>query len=86
MIAVLEEASRCFLNLCTSNDRKQRALYEEARDWFESADRTHLYAYENVCVVLGIEPAYLRRRVFALRDRRRMASPSAPQPRNAAGE
>ncbi|MCC6765219.1 MAG: hypothetical protein IT293_11210 [Deltaproteobacteria bacterium] len=79
MIAVLEEASRCFLNYCASSDRKQRALYEEAHAWFASSEDTHLYAYESVCNVLGFEPGSLRRRIFAVRDRRRAASAAAPR-------
>lgn len=80
MIAVLEEASRCLLNYCTSIDRKQRQLYEEARDWFASEDYEHLYSYENVCHVLGIDPAYLRRRIFAVRDRRAASTASSRRP------
>ncbi len=71
MIAVLEEAARCLTNYCTTTDRKQRILYEEARDWFASEDRSHLYAFENVCDVLGIDPAWLRRRIFDVRNARR---------------
>ncbi len=71
LIAVLEDAARCFLHHCAATDRKQRVLYEEARDWFFSADRTRLFAFESVCDVLGIDPAYLRRGMRAERDRRR---------------
>ena len=81
MIAVLEDASRCFLNYCTTTDRKQRELYLEARNWFASTGHGHLFAYENVCNVLGIDPDYLRRRIFAVRDRRRAAG--APTHRTA---
>ncbi|MCC6849835.1 MAG: hypothetical protein IT294_15130 [Deltaproteobacteria bacterium] len=77
MIAVLEEASRCLLNYCAAPDRKRRALSEEARDWFASTEQAHLYAYENVCHVLGIDPDFLRRRIFAVRERRRAASAEA---------
>jgi hypothetical protein len=77
VVAVLEEAARCFLNYGSSTDRKQRVLYDEARDWFASDDRSYLYAFENVCDVLGIEPAWLRRRLFALRERRRQAASEA---------
>jgi hypothetical protein len=74
LIAVLEDASRCFLHHCTATDRKPRALYEEARDWFFSDEHTRLFAFETVCDVLGIDAAYLRRRLRAERDRRRAAA------------
>lgn len=73
MLAVLEEASRCFLNYGTAQG-KQRVLYEEARDWFASSEQTRLYDFENVCNVLGIAPDYLRRRLIEVRDRRRAAA------------
>lgn len=74
MLAVLEEAARCFLNHGTA-EGKQRALYDEARDWFASSDQTRLYDFENICNVLGIEPDYLRRRLVEVRDRRQAAAP-----------
>lgn len=83
MIAVLEEASRCFLNYCASTDRKQRVLHEEACEWFRSAKQDHLYAFENVCNVLGIDPGWLRRRMFALRDERRARAGGNAPHRNA---
>jgi hypothetical protein len=74
MLAVLEEAARCFLNYGTAQG-KQRVLYDEARDWFASSDHTRLYDFENICHVLGIEPDYLRRRLIEVRDRRQAAAP-----------
>ena len=53
MVAVLEDAVRCFLNHYGAADRKQRILYEEARAWVLSAERTGFCAFENVCDVLG---------------------------------
>ena len=70
MVAVLEDAVRCFLNHYGAADRKQRMLYEEARAWLLSTEHTGLYAFENVCDVLGIEPGYLRRQLLARRDER----------------
>lgn len=80
MLAVLEEAARCFLDYGTA-EGKQRVLYEEARDWFASSAHTQLYDFENVCDVLGIDVGYLRRRLFELHDRRggtHTTAPSAP--------
>ena len=69
MLAVLEDAMRCFLDYGDA-EGKQRALYDEARGWLESDARMGLYDFANVCDVLGIEVAWLRRRLFALRRRR----------------
>lgn len=74
LIAVLEDASRCFLQHCTATERKPRVLYEEARDWFFSKENGRLFDFESVCDVLGIDADYLRRRMRAERDRRRAAA------------
>lgn len=82
MLAVLEEAARCFLNYGTA-EGKQRVLFEEARDWFASSAATQLFDFENVCDVLGIDVGYLRRRLLELRDRRggkRAPAPTARTP------
>ena len=84
MLAVLEEAARCFLNYGTA-EGKQRVLYEEARDWFASSANTELYDFENVCDVLGVDVDYLRRRLFELHDRRRGRA-GTTQPKSPAAE
>jgi hypothetical protein len=66
LLAVLEEAVRCFVRYRNATDRKQRALHLEARDWFSSNARARLFDFENVCDVLGINPEYMRERMFAL--------------------
>ena len=79
MIAVLEDAARCLLRSCTATvDRKLRDLYAETDGWFRSDARTELYDYENVCAVLGIDPDWLRARLFRLCDARRAATGATP--------
>lgn len=97
MLAVLEDAMRCFLNSCMATEGKRRTLYEETRDWLRSTEHTRLYDFDNICNVLGIDADYLRRRLFAQRDRVRAAAraatasaktdrdPDAPEPLRAAG-
>lgn len=83
MVAVLEEAVRSLFRYATTTDRKERRIYEEARDWFRSPEQTRLYDFENVCNVVGIDAGYFRRRLFALRERSRTAASKlacAPRP------
>lgn len=80
MVAVLEDAVRCFLNYCDATDRKARDLYEDARAWFMASDRPELFAFENVCGVLGIEPSGLRRQLLTRRDERRARQTRVPTP------
>lgn len=76
MVAVLEDAVRCLLNHCRAADSEKRELYRSAIQWFRSTDRHELYTFESVCIILGLEPTYVRRRLFAERDRRLVSAPS----------
>lgn len=60
VFAVLEDAIHCFKKYRFAKADSARELYEEARDWFASTDRTWPFSFENVCMILGIEPEYLR--------------------------
>jgi hypothetical protein len=71
LLAVLEDATRCFLNRWDAANPKDRQLHTEARDWFRSTRCTQLYDFENVCNVLGIDAGYLRGGLFRELERRR---------------
>jgi hypothetical protein len=60
MIAVLEDGVRCVLKLAASRDPLQRELAAEAERWIRSTDRTRLFAFENVCLALELDPDYVR--------------------------
>ncbi len=75
VVAVLEDAVRCLLNLCRATDTKKRELYRTAEEWFRSTDRADLYAFENVCDILGLESNCLRRQLLAKRDQLRASDP-----------
>jgi hypothetical protein len=78
MVAVLEDAVRCYLNYADAADRKQRALADDAEAWFASTERLHLYDFENVCDVLGIDAAYFRERLRRRRAERRAETSRRP--------
>ncbi len=81
MVAVLEDAVRCYLNYADAADRKQRALADDADAWFASTDRTRLYDFENVCDVLGIDAAYFREHLQRRRAQRHRPASSHAGPR-----
>jgi hypothetical protein len=60
MIAVLEDGVRCVLKLAASRDPLQRELAGEAERWIRSTDRSRLFAFENVCLALELDPDYVR--------------------------
>ena len=65
MLAVLEDAVRCYLG--TSRRARDRGGMSEAEKWLEDRNGAWLYSFESVCAVLDIHAEALRR---ALRDQR----------------
>ena len=64
MYAVLEDGIRTLLrNSGTKHARAAHRWRQEFR-WLSSRDRSHLFAYENICQALDIDPGRLRRRVL----------------------
>lgn len=67
MLAVLEDAMRCYLNHADATDKKRRALYEDAAEWFAATEDEGLYSFVNVCAVLGLDAGFVRRKLAARR-------------------
>jgi hypothetical protein len=67
-LAVLEDALRYFQRYGAATTRHERALYDDAIDWFTSPDRAEPYAFENVCEALNLDPDYIRRGLFRWRE------------------
>lgn len=60
VLALLEDAIHCFKKYRFARPDGGHELYVEARDWFESTDRSWPFSFENVCMILGIDVDYLR--------------------------
>ena len=61
MLAVLEEAVHSYLKYRNSTTRRGRRLFAEAQAWFWSDDQEYLFAFENICTYLQLDPNYVRR-------------------------
>ena len=61
MVAILEDAVDVYRKQAGARDRKRRQLFEDAEGWIESHDNSWIFSYENICDVLGIDAAYLRK-------------------------
>jgi hypothetical protein len=70
LLAVLEDAIRCYLRNVNAKDGDHRRDFVEVRNWFEgnsvSARRGDIFSFENLCAALGIEPRYLLDRLNLL--------------------
>lgn len=61
LMAVLEDAVRCFQANVGATGAKGRRLFNETELWMRSETADGPFSYVNVCETLGIDPAYLRR-------------------------
>ncbi len=68
-IAVLQDAVDCFQKHLRARDRKARQLFVEAEEWISSEDRSWPFSFENICDLLQINAAYLRRGLLTWRER-----------------
>jgi transposase-like protein len=78
LAAVLEEALTCYRRYVLSSDEHGRALFEETEAWFQSTDRTSVFAFESICDALDLEPAYVRRGLRQWRERAGSLPPQRP--------
>jgi hypothetical protein len=60
MLAVLEDAMRCYQTYASSRSPAQRRLFVEAEAWLMDRRADGAFASETVCETLGIDPSYLR--------------------------
>jgi hypothetical protein len=60
MLALLEDAIVCFQDNFGADDRRKKALFEDAEQWILGRDSTYIFSFENICDVLGLDAAYLR--------------------------
>ena len=91
--AVLADAVACYYKYKSAKSRKGRLLFEEVRLWMHSRSRNGVFAFRNLCEVLGLdpdaltnalekgrdpgEPALREIRVWRGKPRRGMTAPSA---------
>lgn len=68
MLAVLEDAIRCFLGYRDGdNSARNRLAYADARDWINSKSRYSIFAFRNLCEIVGINPDSLKRELNRIR-------------------
>jgi hypothetical protein len=72
LLAVLEDAIRCYLRNVDAKDGEHRRDFVEVRNWFEGNGnrRGDIFSFENLCEALGIDPRYLldRLRILTIGD------------------
>ncbi len=69
MLAVLEDAIDCYQKFAHARDPRGAQMFEEAREWVSSTDRSWLFSFENICDTLEINADYVRRGLREWKDR-----------------
>ena len=70
MLAVLEEAVLCFQKGIFAGDRRRKALFPDAEEWIMEENSDWPFSFENICEVLGINPAYLRQGLLRWKEKK----------------
>lgn len=60
LLAVLKDALRCYLKSMNCRNAQARRDYEETTYWFFAEHQEGIFAFEQICEALGIEPEPLR--------------------------
>ena len=61
MMAVLEDALRCFQNNADAKSGPRKRLFVDAEQWLCGEIGDGPFSFETVCETLGIEPGFLRK-------------------------
>lgn len=68
MLAVLQDAVVCFQDNVSATCKRKQAMHLDAATWIESADRSYLFSFENVCETLGYDAEYMRQGLLRWKD------------------
>jgi hypothetical protein len=70
MLAVLEDAVRCFQDNVLERSDARKQLFAEAQAWFLSEGDDWAFSFENICDALGLNPRYVRRGLLRWKERK----------------
>ena len=79
MVAILEDAVDVYRKQAVAKDIRKRHLFEDAEAWIEDRDASWIFSFENICVVLDLDPGYIRRGLHAWKRHARAAAASGAQ-------
>jgi hypothetical protein len=64
MLAVLESALQDFQRYRLASGVRRKRLFREAQEWLTSQERTGTMSFVVICQALGIDPDYIRQKLF----------------------
>jgi len=69
MLAVLEDAIRCYQDNLHARKSKRRRLFEETEEWIVTGADDYVFSFRHVCEALGLSPEYLRQGMLRWKQR-----------------
>jgi hypothetical protein len=60
MAAVLDDAIRSFCQFAGSRLGREKRLFRETAEWFESCDVSWPFSFESICDALALDPQWIR--------------------------
>ena len=69
MIAILKDAVECLEKYRDARDGSARINYQNAIEWVEDTSTDWLFSFNNICDLLGFDPAYLRETLLKRENR-----------------
>jgi hypothetical protein len=79
MLAVLEDAIRCYQDNLHARKSKRRRLFEETEEWIVTGTDDYVFSFRHVCEALGLSPEYLRQGMLRWKQRNQNALAAMPQ-------
>ena len=64
LAAILEDAVQEYRKYVQADDPKSKTRFNEVDEWFNRRDKEWIFSFDNVCELLGLDPEYIRRRLF----------------------
>lgn len=76
MLAVLQDAIRCFQDYASAQRGRKRRLFVEAEQWIRESDSSWIFSFESICETLGLNPEYIRGGLRSWKQAKASADPS----------
>lgn len=71
MLAVLQDAVKCFQEHVLAQHLWEKKLFQEAENWILEKNTNWLFSFENICETLELNPDYIRRGLLVWKKAKR---------------
>jgi hypothetical protein len=71
MLAVLQDAVKCFQENVLAQYLWEKKLFQEAEDWILETNSDWLFSFESICEALQLKPDYIRRGLLSWKKAQR---------------